>query len=647
MLAIIGEADRGRNGLCLDSESGTGTVWDRDAVFSMKSRFLPLLIFVSLAHAEEAKPLLNNVPDWGKSAVWYQIFPERFRNGDPSNDPTRETLEMHFPNVGGWRVTPWTGDYFVREEWEKAIGDSFYENGVFHRRYGGDLQGVIDKLDYLQNLGVTAIKLNPVFYGRSQHKYDGNSFHHIDPNFGPDPEGDLEIIRHGGETDDPATWKWTAADKLFLELIRKAHDRGIKVVIDGVFNHTGRDFFAFRDIRINGASSPYADWFTVQSFDDPETRRNELRVTGWAGFFTLPEFRNNADGSDLHPGPKQYIFHATKRWMDPDGDGDPGDGIDGWRLDVSEEVPDKFWREWNALVFQINPQAITIPEVWTNAADYLKRTGFSAAMNYYAFAMPVKAFLIDNSIKPSAFGALLNERRDQFSDDVQLALWNLTDSHDTDRLSQMIINRNPAGQYKNVEKFDYDEPGNSARSNSGYQVRAPAEEERAIQRLITLFQLTYVGAPMFYYGVEAGIWGGDDPDCRKPMPWPDLQMEMEKTDPIGRAREGDDPNFDQEVHGFYRRAIALHADHAAFKTPEFSVLVAEDEKNVFVYSRGAGDDLRVVALNRSNREQTVPLTEGQGEILFSTGSEKGAVLRADEGSARLLTLPPLTGVVLR
>jgi cyclomaltodextrinase / maltogenic alpha-amylase / neopullulanase len=637
----------GRNGLCLDSDVWATSLWGFPRIFLMKSCFLLLAIFVSVVHAKETKPLLNSVPDWGKSAVWYQIFPERFRNGDPSNDPTRETLEMHFPNVGGWRVTPWTGDYFVREEWEKAIGDSFYENGVFHRRYGGDLQGVIDKLDYLQNLGVTAIKLNPVFYGRSQHKYDGNSFHHIDPNFGPDPEGDLEIIRHGGETDDPATWKWTAADKLFLELIRKAHDRGIKVVIDGVFNHTGRDFFAFRDIRINGASSPYADWFTVQSFDDPETRRNELRVTGWAGFFTLPEFRNNADGSDLHPGPKQYIFHATKRWMDPDGDGDPGDGIDGWRLDVSEEVPDKFWREWNALVFQINPQAITIPEVWTNAADYLKRTGFSAAMNYYAFAMPVKAFLIDNSIKPSAFGALLNERRDQFSDDVQLALWNLTDSHDTDRLSQMIINRNPAGQYKNVEKFDYDEPGNSARSNSGYQVRAPAEEERAIQRLITLFQLTYVGAPMFYYGVEAGIWGGDDPDCRKPMPWPDLQMEMEKTDPIGRAREGDDPNFDQEVHGFYRRAIALHTNHPAFKTSEFSVLTAEDEKNVFVYSRGTGDNRRVVALNRSNQEQAVPLTGIQGEILFSTGRETGAVFSADKDGARLLTLPPLTGAVLR
>ena len=613
----------------------------------MKSSVLILAVFISVVHAEATTSLLNNVPEWGKSAVWYQIFPERFRNGDPSNDPTRETLEMHFPNVGGWRVTPWTGDYFVRDEWEKAIGESFYENGVFHRRYGGDLQGVIDKLDYLQQLGVTALKLNPVFYGRSQHKYDGNSFHHIDPNFGPDPEGDFEIIRNGGETADPATWQWTAADKLFLELIKKAHERGIKVVIDGVFNHTGRDFFAFRDIRINGEKSPYADWFTIQSFDDPGTRRNELRVTGWAGFFTLPEFRNNEDGTDLHAGPKQYIFDATKRWMDPDGDGDPEDGIDGWRLDVSEEVPDKFWREWNELVFKINPQAITIPEVWTDAADYLKRTGFSAAMNYYAFAMPVKAFLIDNSIKPSAFGDLLNQRRDQFPANVQLALWNLTDSHDTDRVAQMVVNRNTAGRYKNQEKFDYDEPGNSARSNPSYQIRRPNREERAIQRLVALFQVTYVGAPMFYYGVEAGIWGGDDPDCRKPMAWPDLQMEIEQMDPLGRERAGDDPNFDEEVHDFYSRAIALHRNHTAFKTPEFAILSAEDDKNVFVYSRGAGEDLRLVALNRSSEEQTVPVIVRDGRVLFSTSGDAGSVLITGEGNARLLTLPPLTGVVLQ
>ncbi len=614
----------------------------------MKRIFFLLLLFVVIVRAEEnPASKLNNVPEWGKSAVWYQIFPERFRNGDPSNDPTRETLEMHFPNVGGWRVTPWTGDYFVRDEWEKAIGDSFYENGIFHRRYGGDLQGVIDKLDYLQELGVTAIKFNPVFYGRSQHKYDGNSFHHIDPNFGPDPAGDFEIIRNGGETADPATWKWTAADKLFLELIKQAHERGIKIVIDGVFNHTGRDFFAYRDIRINGENSPYVDWFNIQSFDNPATRRNELRVTGWAGFFTLPEFRNNEDASDLHPGPKKYIFDATKRWMDPNGDGDPSDGIDGWRLDVSEEVPDKFWRDWNEYVFSLNPNALTVAEVWNNASDYLKRTGFSATMNYFAFSIPVKAYLIDNSIKATAFGQMLDDRRGQLPVPTQLAMWNLTDSHDTDRLAQMIVNRNTTGQYKNAEKFDYDEPGNSARQNPDYQVRKPNEDERAIQRLVTLFQLTYVGAPMFYYGVEAGIWGGDDPDCRKPMPWPDLQMEPEKTDPLGRDRAEDDANFDKDLHAFFDQAVALHGDNPAFKTADFAVLAADDDKNVFIYSRGTGDEQRVVALNRSTEPQTVTFNGPGAEVIFVSRGVSSDVKLSVVGEVREITLPALTGAVLQ
>jgi len=614
----------------------------------MKMLLLLLVLLLTPAWAEDPATGPSHVPEWGKSAVWYQIFPERFRDGDPANNPTRESLEMQFPTIDTWRITPWTADYYVRDDWEQAIGDDFYESGVFHRRYGGDLQGVIDKLDYLEELGITAIKFNPVFYGHSQHKYDGNSFHHIDPYFGPDPEGDLEIIRNGGETADPATWQWTAADKLFLDLIKQAHARGIKVVIDGVFNHTGRDFFAFRDIRINGENSPYVDWFTIQSFDDPATRRNELRYTGWAGFFTLPEFRNNDDDTDLHPEVKEYIFNATRRWMDPDGDGDPSDGIDGWRLDVAEEVPDQFWRDWNELVFSINPQAITIPEVWTNAADYLRRTGFSAAMNYYAFAMPVKAYLIDNSIKVSRFAELLNERRDQFPADVQLALWNLTDSHDTDRLASMIVNRSPSGDYRNQEKFDYDEGSfNSPRNNDGYEVRKPDEEERAIQRLITLFQVTYVGAPMFYYGVEAGIWGGDDPDCRKPMPWPDLTMEIEQADPLGRERPADDPNFDPTMHAFFRDAIALHREHAAFQTPEFEVLAAEDEQNVFVYRRGAGEDARVVALNRSGETQTITLTAPVSEVAFvSSGSVGEVTLAADDG-ARQLTLPPFTGAVLQ
>jgi glycosidase len=207
----------------------------------------------------------------------------------------------------------------------------------------------------------------------------------------------------------------------------------------------------------------------------------------------------------------------------------------------------------------------------------------------------------------------------------------------------MIVNRNTTGQYKNQEKFDYDEPGNSARQNDQYQIRKPNDEERAIQRLVTLFQLTYVGAPMFYYGVEAGIWGGDDPDCRKPMPWPDLEMALEKTDPIGRPRPEDDPNFDEALRGFFAEAIALHSGNPAFKTADFAVLAADDDKNVFVYSRGTGDDLRVVALNRSNAEQTVQIGVPVSKVIFASQGDPAATkLTAGE-----VTLPPLTGVVLQ
>jgi cyclomaltodextrinase len=168
---------------------------------------------------------LPNVPAWAVDAVFYQIFPERFRNGDPSNDPTHASLE--FPDVipKSWKVSPWTGDWYARADWERESGDDFYDNGVFNRRYGGDLQGVLDKLEYLENLGVNAIYFNPVFYGRSLHKYDGSSMHHVDPHFGPDPSGDFALMAE--ESSDPASWHWTAADKLFLKLLAEAHARGI------------------------------------------------------------------------------------------------------------------------------------------------------------------------------------------------------------------------------------------------------------------------------------------------------------------------------------------------------------------------------------------------------------------------------------
>ena len=161
------------------------------------------------------------VKGWAADAVFYQIFPERFCNGDPTNDPTRESLEYRNEPLTDWQLSPWTGDWYERADWERRLGDDFYRDGVFHRRYGGDLQGVLQRLDYLHELGVNAIYFNPVFFARSCHKYDGNSFHHVDPYFGPDPAADLALIAE--ETEDPATWRWTAADKLLLDLIRRAH----------------------------------------------------------------------------------------------------------------------------------------------------------------------------------------------------------------------------------------------------------------------------------------------------------------------------------------------------------------------------------------------------------------------------------------
>ncbi len=223
----------------------------------------------------------ETVPPWAADAVFYQVFPERFCNGDRSNDPTHDSLEAPDRVPKSWKISPWSGDWYARADWETELGQNFFEHGVFDRRYGGDLQGVIEKLDYLSDLGINTIYFNPVFYARSLHKYDGNSFHHVDPYFGPDPPGDLELMAK--ETSDPKTWKWTAADKLFLELVRKAHAKNIRVIIDGVFNHTGRDFFAFADLRKRQSQSPYRDWYIVQTFDDPATPQNEFRYKGWWG----------------------------------------------------------------------------------------------------------------------------------------------------------------------------------------------------------------------------------------------------------------------------------------------------------------------------------------------------------------------------
>ena len=200
------------------------------------------------------------------------------------------------------------------------------------------------------------------------------------------------------ESLDPATWQMTEADRLFFKLVEQVHRRQMRIILDGVFNHTGRDFPAFRDLAERQAASPYRDWYVVQSFDDPATPVNEFRYQGWWGSPALPEFADNQTGDDLEPGQSNTFIAASRRWMDPNGDGDPADGIDGWRLDVGADVPMKFWKEWNAYIRTINPDAYTVAEIWGDASSVVEEGNFSATMNYYGFAYPVKGFLIDGQM---------------------------------------------------------------------------------------------------------------------------------------------------------------------------------------------------------------------------------------------------------
>lgn len=596
-----------------------------------------------------ASPVLGDEPtDWQKDAVWYQIFPERFRNGDPSNDPTRDSLNAVPRPSKGWRTSPWTGDWYARAPWEKELGSSFYQDGVLDRRYGGDLQGVIDKLKYLAGLGVNAIYLNPVFYARSLHKYDGSSFHHIDPHFGPDPVGDIALME-AEDAAKPDGWKWTSADKLFLRLLADAHRHGIRVIIDGVWNHTGQDFFAFADIRRNQASSVYREWFSVKRFDDPATKGNEFDYEGWSGFKSLPEFGASVDGSDMAVGPKAYIFAATKRWMDPNGDGNPADGIDGWRLDVAFERPAKFWADWHELVRKLNPAAYTSCEVWDNPRHLIEDGKFGAAMNYFAFAVPVRGFLIENKLRVSEFVRLLDERRAALPSFAAERMQNLIDSHDTERVASMIVNAE-------INK-GFDPNGNvfsrnsSAKDSTAYEVRKPDARERAIQRMVVLFQTSYLGAPMFYYGDESGMWGGNDPDERMPMIWSEFKYAPQTTDPLGRKRKPDPVNFDPGLFRFYRSAISLRRNHAELRRGTVRMVGIFDEQSSVAFLREREDGALLIAMNRSDRGETlrIPLQSlgtwkrRTPRLVFST-VEHGAIGEVKEDEL-LIELPALAGAV--
>ncbi|MHB1687293.1 MAG: glycoside hydrolase family 13 protein [Ignavibacteriaceae bacterium] len=561
------------------------------------------------------KKEIPRVPGWAKDAIWYQIFPERFANGDKSNDPTPYDMEGAWPYKipDGWHISPWTSDWYKLQPWEKANSHDFYWNaGV--RRYGGDLQGIIDHLDYLKKLGITAIYLNPIFESPSLHKYDTRMYHHVDNNFGPDPKRD-EKIWATENPDDPKTWKWTSADKLFLKLVKEVHKRGMKIIIDGVFNHVGTSFWAFQDVVKNQQKSPYKDWFIIKSWDNPNTPQNEFDYQGWAGVKDLPEINKNGK-CDLADGFADHIHAIVKRWMAPDGN--PSDGIDGWRLDVAEKINIKFWREFRSWVKDINPEAYITGEIWWenwqvnqmfNAAPWLQGDSFDGVMDY-RFAQAVKMFIVDKKkqITPEAFSDSIKTLMKEYPKDNLYALQNLIDSHDVDRIGSQIVNPD--------RWFDhYANPG----QNKDYQVRKPNKTELLKQKLIVGIQMTMPGAPMIYYGDEAGMWGGDDPDCRKPMVWANMKYDTETVDPLGRERKPDPVFFNTNLFNWYKNLIAIRKGNKVLAEGDLNFFLINNSEKVLGYSRTLNGKTIYVILNNSNKNKSV-------ETKLETNNNDGNVL---------------------
>ncbi len=510
-------------------------------------------------------------PDWAKHAVWYQIFPERFRNGDPSNDPDP--------------VQKWTSKWFDKHPGE--TGD-FYKADVWGRRYGGDIQGIRHELPYLRSLGITAIYLNPIFQAWDMHKYDTTDYRHVDEHFGV--KGDIEQLQ--GETEDPATWQWTASDKVFLDFLAEAHRQGFHVIIDGVFNHVGRRFWAFQDVIKNGRDSKYADWFDITDWTPGEETPFHYRA--WdKDNGALPAFKKDPQLGIVH-GPREHIIAITKRWLAPDGD--PSKGVDGIRLDAPEGIAHPFWKEWRGIVKGIKPDAYICGEIWNWAEPYLSGGEYDAVMNYRFADLSQKFFVNQKlALSVSEFNSGASQLIFNYPFQAALVNQNLFDSHDTDRVASMFVN--PDLPYDGANRIEDNGPN--------YNPAKPNDVQRARMLQEVAWQMTFVGAPMVYYGDEAGMWSPDDPSNRQPMIWKDLEPY-------------DDPEvkFDQEKFDWYQRLIATRNHLPALQTGLFHPVKIDDAKSVFVYSRDLGDQHAYVIINRSGEPSAVTFTPSESASRF-------------------------------
>ena len=479
-------------------------------------------------------------PDWVKHAVFYQIFPDRFAK---SKQPRKRLLQN-----------------FMWEEWHEVPTLQGYK--------GGDLWGVMEQLDYLQDIGINAIYFTPIFQSASNHRYHTHDYYQVDPMLGGNPA--------------------------FKDLLDAAHDRNIKIVLDGVFNHASRGFFFFHDILENGPHSPWLDWFKIEGWPLSAYDGNfPANYAGWDGNRALPVFNHD------NPEVREYIMEIAEFWIKF--------GIDGWRLDVPFEIKSPgFWQEFRERVKAVNPEAYIVGEVWEDAREWLDGTQFDGVMNYL-FAAPTIAFAAGERVDlaqlegrsyypyPALFakeyGAQIQQVLDLYPWQIQLTQLNLLASHDTARLLTI------------------------------------ARGDKASVELATLLLLTFPGAPSIYYGDEVGLPGALDPDSRRGFPL--------------------EADWELDVLDYHKQLIALRHKYAALRTGSYHILFAEGA--VYVFARILGHEEIVVAVNVSTEPAQISfepanLKSTHDKLLYGKGE---FVWKADGETRHLeLRLPGRSGLIL-
>ncbi|SNX53839.1 alpha amylase N-terminal ig-like domain-containing protein [Thermoanaerobacterium sp. RBIITD] len=499
-----------------------------------------------------------DTPDWMKGAVMYQIFPDRFFNGDTSNDQAKtlsrgnDPIELH----SNWNDLPDNPNDKGKPGYK---GDGIWSNDFF----GGDLKGIDDKLDYLKNLGVNVIYLNPIFDSPSNHKYDTTDYSKIDPMFG------------------------TAAD--FEKLMEDAHSKGMKVILDGVFNHTSDDSIYFDRYGKYSELGAYEAW--KQGDQSKSSYGNWYKINpdgtyeGWWGYDSLPVIQA-LNGSEYNvAGWANYIINdksaISKYWLNPDGN--TNDGADGWRLDVENEVAHDFWTHFRDAINSVKPEAPMVAENWGDASLDLLGDSFNSVMNYQ-FRNAVIDFLIGkqfddgngmhNPIDASKLDQRLTSIYERYPLPAFYSTMNLLGSHDTMRI---------------LTVFGY----NSADPNANSTDEKNLAESKL--KLAAIFQMGYPGMADIYYGDEAGVSGAKDPDDRRTFPW---------------------GNEDTSLQDFFKTIANIRDNNQVLKTGDLETLYAQDDVYAIgrriingkdAFDKAYPDSAAIVAINRSNTDKQIAI----------------------------------------